>query len=87
VKYSVQTKSSLKKDVRKIPDEFLKKIYREIETLAENPYGEGVRKIKGSEELYRIRVGDYRVIYEIDDKEKKLLIVYIRNRKDAYRGL
>jgi mRNA interferase RelE/StbE len=87
VSYTVQTRNSLRKDVKKIPDRILKEIYRGIDLLAEDPYREGVRKIKGSDDLYRIRVGDYRVLYEIDDKEKNLMIVCIRHRKDAYRGL
>lgn len=85
--YTVQVRNSLKKDVKKIPAKILQEIYRIIEQLAKNPRGEGVQKIKGSDNLYRIRVGDYRVIFEIDDKEKTVLIVYIRHRKDAYRGL
>jgi mRNA interferase RelE/StbE len=87
VSYTVLVRNSVKKDVKKIPAKILREIYRIIELLAENPRREGVEKIKGSDNLYRIRVGDYRVIFEIDDKEKIVLIVYIRHRKDAYRGL
>jgi mRNA interferase RelE/StbE len=87
VNYIVQAKASLKKDVKKIPADILQEIYRIIALLAENPRREGVRKITGSDNLYRIRVGDYRVIFEMDDKEKLVLIVYVRHRKDACRGL
>ena len=85
--YTVIVRKSVKKDVKNVPAKILQEIYRIIEQLSENPRCESVKKLKGSDNLYRIRVGDYRVIFEIDDEEKTVLIVYIRHRKEAYRRL
>ena len=56
-----------------------------IEALADEPRPPGVKKLVGSEHIYRIRVGDYRVIYGIDDRALLLLVQRIRHRSDVYR--
>ena len=56
-----------------------------VETLAENPYPVGVRKLEGAEFTYRIRVGDYRVIYEVYNDVLIVEVIRVRHRKDAYR--
>lgn len=56
-----------------------------IDALATNPRPHGVEKLKGEEKLYRIRVGDYRVIYEIQDKEVVITVVKIGHRREVYR--
>jgi mRNA interferase RelE/StbE len=56
-----------------------------IDALATNPRPSGVVKLSGEANLYRIRVGDYRVIYNIEDKELVVLIIKIGNRRDVYR--
>ncbi|MBI3075552.1 MAG: type II toxin-antitoxin system RelE/ParE family toxin [Deltaproteobacteria bacterium] len=56
-----------------------------IEALAENPRPPGCRKITGSENDWRIRIGDYRVIYEIDEKERAVKIMRVRPRREVYR--
>ena len=53
--------------------------------LSENPKPSGCRKITGSKSDWRIRVGDYRVIYEVDEQEKAVKVMRIRHRRDAYR--
>ena len=60
------------------------RIMEAIERLTENPRPRGSTKMKGTLNKYRIRVGDYRVIYEILDKELVVLIIRVRHRKDAY---
>ena len=56
-----------------------------IEALAGDPFPSGAVKLTDSESLYRIRVGDYRVVYGIDAKARSIYIHYIRHRKEAYR--
>ncbi|MEW6042303.1 MAG: type II toxin-antitoxin system RelE/ParE family toxin [Elusimicrobiota bacterium] len=56
-----------------------------IESLAENPFPIQSRKMKGSESSYRLRVGDYRVIYQVDTENKIVTIYHVRHRKDAYK--
>lgn len=57
----------------------------EIDALAEEPRPSGVRKIRGADDLYRIRVGDYRVVYQVKDDVLVVLIIRVRHRRDVYR--
>lgn len=61
------------------------KIEKKIDDLAQNPRPHGVEKLAGEEDLYRIRVGDYRVIYQIQDKILLVLVVKIGHRREVYR--
>jgi mRNA interferase RelE/StbE len=56
-----------------------------VESLAENPYPTGTRKLAAAEFTYRLRIGDYRVIYTIDDNVLIIEIVRVGHRKDVYR--
>ena len=82
--YNVGLRASAEKELRKIPATDLARIIERIAALAENPRPEGVSKLSG-EERYRIRQGDYRIVYAIDDDEKAVLIVKIGHRRDIYR--
>jgi mRNA interferase RelE/StbE len=62
-----------------------KRIVRRLRMLKENPRPQGVKKLAGEEDLYRIREGDYRIIYTIRDKELIVLVVKIGDRKEVYR--
>jgi len=85
--YSIELKKSVEKDIRKIPKKEIRRIVEAMEGLAKEPRSSGSMKIKATERTYRIRVGDYRVIYQIDDEEKTVLVTHIRHRKDAYRNI
>jgi len=58
-----------------------------IEALSDDPLPRQSTKLAGAEHLYRIRVGDYRVIYTIDHQAKQVIVHYVRHRRDAYRNL
>ena len=60
---------------------------RRIDSLAENPRPQGIKKLAGEEDLYRLRVGDYRIIYRIQEKRLLVLVVGVGHRADVYRGL
>ncbi len=60
---------------------------RRIDSLAENPRPQGIKKLSGEEDMYRLRVGDYRIIFQIREKSLLVLIVRIGHRSDVYRGL
>jgi len=62
-----------------------KRLVRRLKTLRENPRPQGVKKLAGEDNLYRIREGDYRIIYTIDEKELIVLVVKIGDRKEIYR--
>ncbi|MCC6580112.1 MAG: type II toxin-antitoxin system RelE/ParE family toxin [Phycisphaeraceae bacterium] len=57
-----------------------------IDGLQDNPRPAGVRKLTGADDLWRIRVGDYRVVYRIEDHRLLVLVVRIAHRRDIYRG-
>jgi mRNA interferase RelE/StbE len=84
--YTISIKPSALKELSKLPKATVKKTEKAIDALAENPRPDGVKKLKGSEgDLYRIRVGDYRIIYYIEDEIKIVDIIKIGHRKDIYR--
>jgi len=60
---------------------------KRIERLKTDPFPRQAIKLTGTERLYRIRVGDYRIIYEVDTEAKRITIHYIRHRREAYRAL
>ena len=73
------------KDLRGIDRQWLTKIISAIEALSENPRPSGCKKLVGSEHTYRIRISDYRVIYDIQDHKLVVYVVRIRHRRDVYR--
>jgi len=85
--YEVSLKYSAEQDLRNIDHQYIPKIIQVIESLKDNPFPLQSRKLRGSENFYRIRIGNYRIIYKVDVKEKMIIIFYIRHRKDAYKNL
>ena len=83
--FSIQWRTSTRKDLRKLPPREVQRIVVEVESLAENPFPPGSEKLAGTEHTYRIRVGDYRVIYEVFAGSKSAEIQRVRHRKDVYR--
>jgi mRNA interferase RelE/StbE len=83
--YQIKWKISALKDLRAIRKDFIPKIIEVVESLAINPFPIGTKKLAGSEGIFRIRVGDYRVIYEILKTELIIQIIRVRHRKDVYR--
>ena len=75
------------KDLRKIDKQKIPKILEAVENLALNPHPSNHKKIIGTEHNYRIRVGDYRVIYFLEDAKLVIEIVRVRHRKEAYTNL
>jgi mRNA interferase RelE/StbE len=84
--YKIYFRKSVLKDLEKIQKQDLKRIISRIEALADDPRPPGVEKISGLDR-YRIRQGDYRIIYSIQDKELTIWIVKIGHRRDIYRKL
>ena len=82
--YRIFFKVSVEKDLRKIPQEEIKKILQKIDLLAANPRPPGSEKLTG-QERYRIRQGRYRILYSIEDNELTIWVVKISHHKDVYR--
>lgn len=84
-KYKVLFKKPVTKDFRKIPDKEVKRILSRIEELSGNPRGDGCTKLSALER-YRVRIGLYRVIYEIQDTRLIVMVVKIGHRSSAYKS-
>jgi mRNA interferase RelE/StbE len=82
--YELMIRPSVKKDVKKIPDADLRKILERIEALREDPRPPGSVKLSGME-YYRIRQGDYRIVYEIQDAVLVVIVIKVGHRRDIYR--
>jgi mRNA interferase RelE/StbE len=83
-RYSVQFARSARKELQALPARIQDRLLEAIEALAEEPRPRGCKKLKGTAATYRIRVGDYRVVYDVDGDKILVLIVRVRHRKDAY---
>jgi mRNA interferase RelE/StbE len=82
--YSVSILRSAQKSLGSIPSAFQDRIVTAIRRLASNPRPPGVKKLAGRD-AWRIRAGDYRVIYEIEDADLMILVVDIGHRREIYR--
>ncbi len=83
--YAISFRRSAEKDLRKLDAAHQRRVMRSIDALARNPRPPGCRKLVGSEDAFRVRVGDYRVIYTVDDAVVIVMIESIRHRREAYR--
>jgi mRNA interferase RelE/StbE len=82
-RYSLLFKKSVSKDLRSIPKEDVQRILKKIDVLADNPRPSGAEKLS-TRELYRIRQGRYRVLYEIHDDVLIIIVVRVAHRSKAY---
>jgi len=85
--YEIFIEKKAEKDFRRLPKNYQNKIIQKILNLKDNSKPIEVRKITSSENYYRIKIGDERIIYEINYKEKRINIFRVRHRKEAYRNL
>ncbi len=86
--YTVKTTNSADKDLAALPRDVLLRVDAALLALADGPRPHGVVKLKGTKgDRWRVRVGDYRVLYAIDDRRKLVEIARILHRREAYRDL
>ncbi|HEX7173713.1 MAG TPA: type II toxin-antitoxin system RelE/ParE family toxin [Pyrinomonadaceae bacterium] len=82
--FRVEWKRSAIKELRNLPRNVVARIMRAVEQLPANPFPPGVRKLAGSDHTYRIREGDYRIIYSVVSMTLLIEIVKVGHRKDVY---
>ncbi len=89
--YKIVVTESAAKELRRIPAKMQDRIFEKIQDLAEEPKPHGYKKLKNfdipgsdQDDYYRIRVGDYRVIYTIENEQVTILIMKVAHRKDVY---
>ncbi|TMA06569.1 MAG: type II toxin-antitoxin system RelE/ParE family toxin [Deltaproteobacteria bacterium] len=83
--YEVLLERSAERDLKALSAEIFHRVIPRIRDLANSPRPSGCHKIIGSKNDWRIRIGDYRVIYEIDDKKRVVKVMRIRHRREVYR--
>ena len=83
-KYSLEIKHSAQRELDSLDDSVFKRIDRKILALADNPRPPGCNKLRGYKDQWRIRVGDWRVVYLIDDEAKLVTITRVAHRREVY---
>jgi mRNA interferase RelE/StbE len=83
----VQDTPAAQRDLQALPRDILVRIEARLQALAENPRPRGVERIQGTQGGLRVRVGDYRILYTVDDAQQVVTIGRVRHRRDVYRGL
>ncbi len=87
MRYRVEFKRSAAKALKKVPKPDRRRIRNQIDTLMESVPNPEVTKMKGNNPFHRIRVGDYRIVYEIDEEKSVILVLKIGHRKEVYRHI
>jgi mRNA interferase RelE/StbE len=85
--YRVETRPRVRRDLRKLDEGARAGVLSAIRELAEDPRLAGVRPLKGHRPWLRIRVGDYRIIYAVDDREQLVTVAVVGPPRDVYRNL
>ena len=87
--YQVEFAASAKKEFDRLPSKLQDKIVEALRFLAENPFSEflKIKKLRGVDSLYRIRIGDYRLVYEVRSNLLVILVIKIGHRREIYRNL
>ncbi|GAB6269793.1 MAG: type II toxin-antitoxin system RelE/ParE family toxin [Smithella sp.] len=85
--YAIKFRPAVLKNLRTLPKKELIRIKSKIDALAENLPDQATTKMKGNNKFHKIRVGDYRIIYEIHNDTLVILVVKIGHRKDIYKHL
>ncbi|MCX6844405.1 MAG: type II toxin-antitoxin system RelE/ParE family toxin [candidate division WOR-3 bacterium] len=83
--YTVLLEAAAERNLRRLDAVVLQRVVAALRGLADNPRPAGCRKLTGSDRDWRVRVGDYRVVYEIDDRNREVRVMRIRHRREAYR--
>ncbi|MBU0491199.1 MAG: type II toxin-antitoxin system RelE/ParE family toxin [Chloroflexi bacterium] len=84
--YQIIIPKPVQKQLDGLPDNICDRLIKRIVALQDNPRPRGCVKLQGYENEYRIRIGDYRIRYEVDDQNAIIVLLHCKNRKDIYRG-
>ena len=82
--YAVELKPPARKELEALPDNILARVVRKLEALGDIPRPAGCKNLKGYKDHWRIRVGDWRVVYILDDAAKVVNVTRIAHRRDVY---
>jgi mRNA interferase RelE/StbE len=87
VGFSVVLKPAAMRDLRKLPADAQRRIAARIDALAGDPRPPGAETLQGASDLYRVRVGDFRILYQVEDDALAVLVVRIGHRREVYRRM
>lgn len=85
--YKVVWKRSAKKELKKLPKDIIVNIISTVESLKNEPRPVGVKKLVGTQHTYRQRIGNYRIVYSIENELLAIEVVRVGHRKDVYRNI
>jgi mRNA interferase RelE/StbE len=85
VAYQIELTPAAQRQWKSFDKQMQRQLFAHVTSFADNPRPNGVEKMKGEDDLYRLRSGNYRIIYTINDKRLLVLIVRIGDRKEVYR--
>jgi mRNA interferase RelE/StbE len=83
--YEIRFHPSTARELERLDAQARRRVERAVDRLAQEPRAGGAVKLRGAEDLWRLRVGDYRVIYQIRDAALLVLVIRVRHRREAYR--
>jgi len=85
MKYTVIISRASQKVINRLDGDMHSRIIRKLETIEDNPRPVGIEKLAGPDNLYRVRVGDWRIVYAIQDRNLVVLVVKVAHRREVYR--
>jgi mRNA interferase RelE/StbE len=83
--FQIRIAPRAERDLKSLPNQIQTRIRSKIDALAEDPFPQGVKKLVGEGNLYRLRLGDYRVLYTVEQGELVILIISVGHRREVYR--
>ncbi|NDJ22323.1 type II toxin-antitoxin system RelE/ParE family toxin [Nostoc sp. B(2019)] len=84
--YQVELAPAAVKQIKKLPSDIQQRVVTKLEELAANPRPDGVVKLEGSDNFYRVRLNNYRIVYQIQDDLLLVTVVKVKHRRDVYRS-
>jgi len=85
--YTVEFRPSARKAIDSVPNDVFRRMKLKIDALAIHPRPPQCVKLAGHESLYRLRVGDWRIVYAVDDERRFVTVTIVAHRRESYRGL
>ncbi len=82
--YRIEIKKSAAKEIKSLPENYIRRVINKIESLSFNPHPEGCKKLTKTSN-YRIRIGVYRIVYNIQDDKLIVIVIKVRHRKNIYK--
>jgi Cytotoxic translational repressor of toxin-antitoxin stability system len=83
--YRVLLRRSAAHELANLPQPIRRRVARAIDALASDPRPPGAKLLTGPDRIWRLRIGDYRILYRVDDELVQVLVIRVRHRSDAYR--